>query len=89
MFNILPETENRSLEDIEIHFSDKTKKITNYKIEKLDSYRTNDSETKPNSNGNQQSAPAMISNQKDESIKSTNTVKQPGCDNRGFINDNN
>lgn len=34
MFNILPETENRSLEDIELHFSDKSKRITNHKIPK-------------------------------------------------------
>lgn len=28
MYLVLPETENRTLEDIEIHFSDNTKKIT-------------------------------------------------------------
>lgn len=32
MYKILPETTNRSLEDIELHFSDKTKKITDRKI---------------------------------------------------------
>lgn len=32
MYNILPETEGRSLADIEMHFSDKTKKITDHKI---------------------------------------------------------
>lgn len=32
MYKILPETENRSLEDIEIHFADKSKKITDCKI---------------------------------------------------------
>lgn len=82
MFNILPETENRSLEDIEIHFSDKTKKITNYKIEKLDLYHRESNDTKPNSNG-------MPTNQhqKDESTKSATNAKQTGCDNRGFVND--
>lgn len=34
MFKILPETENRTLEDIEMHFSDNTKKLTNLKIAK-------------------------------------------------------
>lgn len=82
MFNILPETENRSLEDIEIHFSDKTKKITNYKIEKLDLYLRESNDTKPNSNG----MPTI--QQKDESIKSTTNAKQTGCDNRGFVKDN-
>lgn len=32
MYNILPETENRSLEDIETHFSDDSKKITDWHI---------------------------------------------------------
>lgn len=32
MYNILPETEGRSLEDIELHFSDNSKGITNRKI---------------------------------------------------------
>lgn len=97
MFNILPETENRSLEDIEIHFSDKTKKITNYKIEKLDLYHKNNNETKSNSNvmpSNQLPSPPpppppVIINQKDEPIKSTTNIKQIGCDNRGFVNENN
>lgn len=34
MYKILPETENRTLEDIEKHFSDDSKKITDYKIPK-------------------------------------------------------
>lgn len=32
MFNILPETEGRSLEDIELHFSDNSKRITDWYI---------------------------------------------------------
>ncbi|XP_055301803.1 facilitated trehalose transporter Tret1-like [Sitodiplosis mosellana] len=32
MYNILPETENRTLEDIELHFSDNSKKLTDRKI---------------------------------------------------------
>lgn len=34
MYNILPETEGRSLADIEMHFSDKSKKLTDHKIPK-------------------------------------------------------
>lgn len=33
-YKILPETEGRTLEDIELHFADKTKRITNHKIPK-------------------------------------------------------
>lgn len=36
MYKILPETENRTLEDIEMHFSDSSKKLTDWKIQKLD-----------------------------------------------------
>lgn len=32
MFLILPETEQRSLEDIELHYVDNTKKITDIRI---------------------------------------------------------
>lgn len=32
MFNILPETENRSLEDIELHFSDDNKRLCDWHI---------------------------------------------------------
>lgn len=35
MYNILPETEGRTLEEIEMHFSDTTKSITNRKISKI------------------------------------------------------
>lgn len=34
MFFILPETEQRSLEDIELHYSDNTKGITDIRIRK-------------------------------------------------------
>lgn len=34
MFNILPETENRSLEDIERHYSDNSKPLCDWRIPK-------------------------------------------------------
>lgn len=34
LYKILPETEGRTLEDIELHFMDKTKKLTDHKIPK-------------------------------------------------------
>lgn len=33
MYKILPETENRSLDDIELHFADNTKGLTDREIE--------------------------------------------------------
>lgn len=41
IYKIMPETENRTLEDIELHFSDNSKRITDRKIE-----RHNDSNEK-------------------------------------------
>ena len=32
MYKILPETENRTLEDIEMHFTDESKKLSDHKI---------------------------------------------------------
>ena len=34
MYFLIPETENRTLEDIELHFSDNNRKITDIKIAK-------------------------------------------------------
>lgn len=89
MYNILPETENRSLEDIEIHFSDKTKKLTDYKIAKLDLSQLNNNEMKTNSNGIQANGqhPSLIMHS-DEPTKDTSNIKHIGCDNRGFVKDN-
>ncbi|XP_031638855.1 facilitated trehalose transporter Tret1-like [Contarinia nasturtii] len=39
MYNIMPETENRSLEAIELHFSDSSKKITDWYIPHEDEVR--------------------------------------------------
>lgn len=35
MFQALPETENRTLEEIELHFSDNKRKITDRHIKKI------------------------------------------------------
>lgn len=53
MYNILPETEGRTLADIEMHFSDKTKKITHHKIPKSknsnikDAFDSNEMKNRP------------------------------------------
>lgn len=44
MYFILPETENRTLEDIELHFSDNNKKMTDRKIHKMSKTKTKDVE---------------------------------------------
>lgn len=44
MYFVLPETEDRTLEDIELHFSDNSKKITDRKIRKSPKLKANDVE---------------------------------------------
>lgn len=44
-YNILPETEGRSLEDIETHFSDNSRKLTDWKIAKIGYYSKNRSDS--------------------------------------------
>lgn len=43
LYKIMPETENRTLEDIEMHFSDNSKKLTDRKIAKQDETEKNES----------------------------------------------
>lgn len=51
MYKILPETENRTLEEIELHFADNNKKLTDRKIAKIhenkNSYENNGFTAKP------------------------------------------
>lgn len=42
MYLILPETEDRSLEDIELHFSDNSKNLTDRKIAELSNNKENE-----------------------------------------------
>lgn len=92
MYQILPETENRTLEDIELHFSDNSRKITDRKIAKSKPEINNvdknaEGNGKPISmisnmvefNGNA----AMITIDRNDSELN----KQNGCDNRGFTID--
>ena len=54
MYKILPETEGRTLEDIELHFSDDSKKFTDHKIpkpKKITPKNENDSSEMTTQNG--------------------------------------
>lgn len=74
MYLILPETENRTLEDIEMHFSDKSKKITHHKISKMSS------KCASGESGFGASGTTTRTVSESESGKATN-----GFDNRAFI----
>lgn len=76
MYNILPETENRTLEDIEMHFADKSKKINDRKIRKLD--------PKPEDNG--KAATKRVTIVEQSNIDEYNNKKNINfCDNCGFV----
>lgn len=81
MYYVLPETENRTLEDIELHFSDNSKKFTDRNIPKMKSKQ------KTVRNGRDSSElptrPASVARESDEVIKEN---RPNGCDNRGFVN---
>lgn len=47
MYNILPETEGRTLEDIEIHFADDSKKLTDHFIVPHSANKTKERDTTP------------------------------------------
>ena len=50
-FFILPETENRTLEEIELHFTDNSKKITDWRIAKLTAAELNSEKNDKNNFG--------------------------------------
>lgn len=79
MYLILPETENRSLEDIEMHFSDDTKTLFDRKIARVNS-ETNTDEVNGEIPKNNQT---VIGHESDE----LEINAQNGCDNPGFVND--
>lgn len=79
MYNILPETEGRRLEDIELHFSDNSKKITNRKIPKMKSKKKLEKENES------QIATQVASVVGGNGINKTQFAN--GCDNKGFNRD--
>lgn len=79
MYLILPETENRSLEEIELHFSDDTKTLCDRKIARATSQSNTDEVKGEIPKTNQ----TVIGHESDELEINT----QNGCDNRGFVND--
>lgn len=82
MYKILPETENRTLEDIELHFSDNSRKLTDrhiYKSKSSTMKKSKDIE----SNG-QLSHKQPISSISEIVELNENGNLQTGCDNKGF-----
>lgn len=92
MFMILPETESRSLEEIEIHFSDNNRKITDRKILKAASKK----KQRKDIDNNVLEKPVYVISDVNEMNKNGSSVAdgngfmqsaKNGCDNKAFSMD--
>ncbi|XP_055387594.1 facilitated trehalose transporter Tret1-like isoform X2 [Condylostylus longicornis] len=83
VYFILPETENRTLEDIEYHFSDNDRKLTDIKIAKNAIKETNG-----NRNNNLEKTVIKNGTKIDENAQQQeNNKNNDGCDNKAFSNE--
>lgn len=81
MYAILPETEDRTLEDIELHFSDNNRKLTDRKIGIYDP-NAKDGHVKGDNSKNP--IPTITTIIETEWQQKLDAAKS-GCDNGGFI----
>lgn len=100
MYQILPETEGRSLEDIELHFSNNSLKLTDRNIPKTSSKQNSKNMPKDcETNGdperiakNSITTATIVSdmvemNENNTTYRNQNNVTKDGCDNKGFTTD--
>lgn len=95
MYQILPETEGRSLEDIELHFSNNTLKLTDHNIpkssSKMNKNNPKDCETNIDTDKKDKKAITsisdMIETNENANYRNQNNVKKDGCDNKAFTMD--
>lgn len=85
MYEILPETEGRSLEDIEMHFSNNSLKLTDRNIPKSSAKmnKINDPKDCETNIDIEQSGKKSIKPISDMIQTNENAIKG-GCDNKGF-----
>lgn len=80
MYFILPETEDRTLEDIELHFSDNNRKLTDRNIAKFDAMSKAE-----NLKGNEAAKSiSTISSIIETDWQQKFHTAKTGCDNEGF-----
>lgn len=82
MYNIMPETENRTLEDIEFHFSDNSKKLTDRKIARVSS-----EQLKQAGRDNDDFEATKNGTELERDSNELKNKTRNGCDNRGYVND--
>lgn len=86
MYKILPETDNVSLEDIELHFSDNSRSLTDRKVIQSNTLSKANHDTE---NGMEKSTVINRFNTGTNGNKSDKKVSadEMGCDNKGFSMD--
>lgn len=92
MYKILPETENRTLEEIELHFSNNSRKLTDRNIAKADPMSSKMANGDIEAMGQKSQNPISVvseltENVRNEVIHRNGTNVQNGCDNKGFSMD--
>lgn len=85
MYKIMPETENRSLEDIEMHFSDNSKKLTDRKIAKQQHLRRCERKNEVECDEITKNSGLVKDQYEIDSNDEIKTTK--GLDNRAFVED--
>lgn len=86
MYKIMPETENRSLEDIEAHFSDRSKSLTDRKIARIEDKEGESDDKKRNDeveSGNEIQNDSIFVNGDAKTTIKLNS----GHNNRGYVSD--
>lgn len=88
---IIPETENRTLEDIELHFSDNARKLTDRKIQKnvigKDLKTTSNDNDKLNGTSLSEKSPSVIVSMILNDRRNMDNGKDAGICNRAFTSD--
>lgn len=100
MYRILPETEDRSLEDIEMHFSNNSLKLSDHNIpksftKKKQNDNPKDCETNVDTTDQQIGKKSittisdMIETNENANYHNQINITKDGCDNKGFTMDSN
>lgn len=86
MYKILPETDNVTLEDIELHFSDNSRSLTDRKVIQSNTISKGKHDTE---NGNEKPMGSNVFNTGINSNKFEKKVDadEMGCDNKGYSMD--
>lgn len=91
VYNLLPETENRTLEEIELHFSDNQRPITDINIQRIVDPKHDHTQNVECGSEKQKSMVGDIVEMNNKTPSVVSTLAAPaanlGCDNKAFTSD--